>query len=104
MTSGFLSLLIAVVKGTGSFGAIATEAKCHILKIPARRGGAGKLWEEFMKKSVLAFGALALGVAFSAPAMAAEVSACLITKTDTNPFFVKMKKVRRPRPRNSAFR
>ena len=44
-----------------------------------------------MKKSVLAFGALALGVAFSAPAMAADVSACLITKTDTNPFFVKMK-------------
>src|SRR6478735_12202566 len=46
-----------------------------------------------MKKSVLsaALGALALGVAFSAPAMAADVSACLITKTDTNPFFVKMK-------------
>lgn len=71
--------------------AAATEAKCHISKIPARTGGAGKLWEEFMKKSVLAFGALALGVAFSAPAMAADVSACLITKTDTNPFFVKMK-------------
>jgi len=36
--------------------------------------GAGRLiWEEFMKKSVLAFGALALGVAFSAPAMAALV-------------------------------
>ena len=47
-----------------------------------------------MKKSVLsaALGALALGVAFSAPAMAADVSACLITKTDTNPFFVQMKK------------
>ncbi len=46
-----------------------------------------------MKKSVLsaAFGALVLGVAFSAPAEAAGVSACLITKTDTNPFFVKMK-------------
>jgi len=54
-------------------------------------GGSANLWEEFMKKSVLAFGALALGVAFSAPAMAADVSACLITKTDTNPFFVKMK-------------
>nr|WP_295886253.1 sugar ABC transporter substrate-binding protein [uncultured Devosia sp.] len=27
----------------------------------------------------------------SAPAMAQEVSACLITKTDTNPFFVKMR-------------
>lgn len=46
-----------------------------------------------MKKLTIsaAVGALALGVAFSAPAMAAGVSACLITKTDTNPFFVKMK-------------
>nr|WP_187973370.1 sugar ABC transporter substrate-binding protein [Aquibium microcysteis] len=30
-------------------------------------------------------------IAFAAPASAAGVSACLITKTDTNPFFVKMK-------------
>jgi len=30
-------------------------------------------------------------VALAAPASAADVSACLITKTDTNPFFVKMK-------------
>ncbi|MFN3549389.1 MAG: sugar ABC transporter substrate-binding protein [Mesorhizobium sp.] len=30
-------------------------------------------------------------IAFAAPAAAADVSACLITKTDTNPFFVKMK-------------
>ncbi|MBN9031722.1 MAG: sugar ABC transporter [Rhizobiales bacterium 63-7] len=46
-----------------------------------------------MKKSLLsaAFAALSLGVVFSAPAQAADVSACLITKTDTNPFFVKMK-------------
>ena len=46
-----------------------------------------------MKKTVLsaALGALALGVAFSSPASAADVAACLITKTDTNPFFVKMK-------------
>jgi fructose transport system substrate-binding protein len=46
-----------------------------------------------MKHSVIAatLGALALGVAFSAPARAEGVSACLITKTDTNPFFVKMK-------------
>ena len=29
--------------------------------------------------------------AFAAPALAADVGACLITKTDTNPFFVKMK-------------
>src|SRR6188474_864897 len=46
-----------------------------------------------MKKSVVAatLGALALGVAFCGSANAADVSACLITKTDTNPFFVKMK-------------
>ncbi|WP_337267955.1 sugar ABC transporter substrate-binding protein [Oryzifoliimicrobium ureilyticus] len=44
-----------------------------------------------MNKSVLAFGALALGVAFSAPAFAANPTACLITKTDSNPFFQKMK-------------
>ena len=46
-----------------------------------------------MKKTIVsaALGALALGVAFSSPAAAADVTACLITKTDTNPFFVKMK-------------
>ena len=46
-----------------------------------------------MKKSLLtaALSTLALGVVFAAPASAADVSACLITKTDTNPFFVKMK-------------
>nr|CAD6406251.1 sugar ABC transporter substrate-binding protein [Rhizobium sp. Q54] len=46
-----------------------------------------------MRKTVYAtaFAALAMGVAFCAPAKAQGVSACLITKTDTNPFFVKMK-------------
>ncbi|MBT9370525.1 sugar ABC transporter substrate-binding protein [Rhizobium sp. CSW-27] len=46
-----------------------------------------------MKKTVLsaAFATFAMGVVFAAPASAAGVSACLITKTDTNPFFVKMK-------------
>ena len=46
-----------------------------------------------MKSSLVAatLGALALGVAFCGSANAAGVSACLITKTDTNPFFVKMK-------------
>ena len=45
-----------------------------------------------MNKTVFAaVSTLALGVAFAAPASAADVSACLITKTDTNPFFVKMK-------------
>jgi fructose transport system substrate-binding protein len=36
--------------------------------------------------AAVAFGALA-----AAPAMAQDVSACLITKTESNPFFVKMK-------------
>ncbi len=40
-----------------------------------------------MTKALLGAGALAL----SAGIAAAETSACLITKTDTNPFFVKMK-------------
>ncbi|MGB3812744.1 MAG: sugar ABC transporter substrate-binding protein [Shinella sp.] len=45
-----------------------------------------------MKKTLVsaALGALALGVAFASPA-AADTTVCLITKTDTNPFFVKMK-------------
>ena len=44
----------------------------------------------FLKSTV--FGAAAAAVlALSAPASAADVGACLITKTDTNPFFVKMK-------------
>jgi fructose transport system substrate-binding protein len=44
-------------------------------------------------KSLIAttLGALALGVAFAGAAQAQSISACLITKTDTNPFFVKMK-------------
>lgn len=48
-----------------------------------------------MKFSVLkttVFGAAVAALAgFAAPASAADVGACLITKTDTNPFFVKMK-------------
>lgn len=48
-----------------------------------------------MKKTILAAaaGALVASVAAIAPASAGghSVSACLITKTDTNPFFVKMK-------------
>ena len=35
--------------------------------------------------------AMVAGGLSTAPALAADVSACLITKTDTNPFFVKMK-------------
>lgn len=44
-------------------------------------------------KSLIAttLGAFALGVAFAGAAQAQSISACLITKTDTNPFFVKMK-------------
>ena len=41
-------------------------------------------------KSML-LGAALFGLAATAPALGAEVGACLITKTDTNPFFVKMK-------------
>ncbi len=48
-----------------------------------------------MKKKILvsALGALAMGTVLAAPAFAGShsVGACLITKTDTNPFFVKMK-------------
>ena len=32
-----------------------------------------------------------LALASASPAMAADITACLVTKTDTNPFFVKMK-------------
>ncbi len=46
-----------------------------------------------MRKSLIsaALGALALSVASVGTAQSADISACLITKTDTNPFFVKMK-------------
>lgn len=45
-----------------------------------------------MKKTILtsAYVLLALGVA-NIEAQAADVTACVITKTDTNPFFVKIK-------------
>mgnify|MGYP001086528729 CR=1 FL=1 len=47
--------------------------------------------KNFALKSAL-LGAVALGViGLAAPASAEGVGACLITKTDTNPFFVKMK-------------
>jgi fructose transport system substrate-binding protein len=57
-----------------------------------------------MRKSLItaAMSALALGAVFAAPAHAEGVSACLITKTDTNPFFVKMK-ARPPRPPSSEW-
>jgi fructose transport system substrate-binding protein len=42
------------------------------------------------KSSVFGAAAFAL-MALSSAASAQEVGACLITKTDTNPFFVKMK-------------
>lgn len=48
-----------------------------------------------MKTTLLAstaFGAAALGLAFATPASAADISACLITKTENNPYFVTMKK------------
>jgi len=46
-----------------------------------------------MKKTLLssALGIAVLGFAFAGSAQAADIGACLITKTDSNPFFVKMK-------------
>lgn len=44
----------------------------------------------YLKSTILGAAVLAVA-AFAAPAQAAGVGACLITKTDTNPFFVKMK-------------
>ena len=46
-----------------------------------------------MKKTLLssALGIAVLGFAFTGSAQAADIGACLITKTDSNPFFVKMK-------------
>ncbi|WP_420838252.1 sugar ABC transporter substrate-binding protein [Aquibium microcysteis] len=46
---------------------------------------------KFALEQAVFAGAAACMIAFAAPASAAGVSACLITKTDTNPFFVKMK-------------
>lgn len=46
---------------------------------------------KLLKSSVFAFAALSLSVFASAASAQDAVSACLITKTDTNPFFVKMK-------------
>ena len=43
-----------------------------------------------LKSLLLCVGVVAFG-ALAAPSSAANVGACLITKTDTNPFFVKMK-------------
>jgi fructose transport system substrate-binding protein len=46
---------------------------------------------KLLQMTSLAFGALVLSLAGSAPSMADDVIIGLITKTDTNPFFVKMK-------------
>lgn len=46
---------------------------------------------KFALEQAVFAGAAACMIALAAPASAAGVSACLITKTDTNPFFVKMK-------------
>jgi fructose transport system substrate-binding protein len=68
------------------------------MRVRRRVSGVSLLhWEElivtntaFLKSSVFAAAAVAL-MSLAAPASAQEVGACLITKTDTNPFFVKMK-------------
>ena len=62
--------------------------------ISAMRGGYTKLGGIHVKKTLIttAIATLALGAAFASPASAQDkIGACLITKTDTNPFFVKMK-------------
>ncbi len=43
------------------------------------------------KMKTVMFGAVALSFVATNPAFAEDIGACLITKTDTNPFFVKMK-------------
>src|SRR5688572_32775039 len=50
----------------------------------------GRITVKTILKSAAA-AALLLSFASIAPAQAAGIGACLITKTDTNPFFVKMK-------------
>lgn len=47
------------------------------------------MYSRTLKGGLLA--AVALGALAGAPVFAQDISACLITKTDTNPFFVKMK-------------
>ena len=42
-------------------------------------------------RTLIAGSILASGAVFAVPASAADIAACLITKTDINPFFVKMK-------------
>ena len=44
---------------------------------------------QFSKKALL--GAATAALLSASPALAEDITACLITKTDTNPFFVKMK-------------
>jgi len=48
-------------------------------------------WEELMKKLLIGTALVALSAGTSAFAAGHGTSACLITKTDTNPFFVKMR-------------
>jgi fructose transport system substrate-binding protein len=48
-------------------------------------------WEDTMKKFLIGTALAAITTAGSAMADAHATSACLITKTDTNPFFVKMR-------------
>jgi fructose transport system substrate-binding protein len=66
------------------------------VRIPVGRHPKWFHWEDIVSKTIVlkstVFAAAALSlVAFASAASAANVSACLITKTDTNPFFVKMK-------------
>jgi fructose transport system substrate-binding protein len=49
------------------------------------------VWEDIMKKLLIGTALAAITSAGSAMADSHAVTACLITKTDTNPFFVKMR-------------
>ena len=51
----------------------------------------GRIILKTVLKSAVAAAALLGFASLAAPVSAAGVGACLITKTDTNPFFVKMK-------------
>jgi len=61
---------------------------------PDQNGDWSKHWEQFLweekMKRLLATSSLVLA-AMSGSAFAEDIGACLITKTDTNPFFVKMR-------------
>jgi len=57
---------------------------------PCSPGGINVIHSKLLKTTVFAAATAGL-LAFASAASAADIGACLITKTDSNPFFVKMK-------------